>query len=259
MTRPVGGAELGRHLAPWRDRGSGILTDFDGTLAPIVDDPDQARPLPGTAEVLVALAARIDLVAVVSGRPASYLARQLPDAPGVVLAGLYGLERVVQGRVVESEEARRWRPVVAEVADRASGAAPAGVVVERKGPSVALHVRTAPQHAEWIEAFAAGEAARTGLAAHPGRMSVELRPPGGGDKGSVVEELGSPLARVAFLGDDRGDLPAFLALDRLRGSGRTTLAVAVASSEAPAELLDAADVVADGPPAVLAALRTLLD
>ncbi|MCU4186899.1 trehalose-phosphatase [Acidiferrimicrobium sp. IK] len=227
-------------------------------MAPIVDDPDAAEALPGSAEVLSALAARLALVAVVSGRPASYLTRHLPDARGVVLAGLYGLERVVDGRVVESDEARRWRPVVAEVADRAEREAPAGVTVERKGSSVALHVRTAPQHAGWIERFAEHAAGGSGLVAHPGRMSVELRPPTGGDKGSVVEELGASLSRVAFLGDDRGDLPAFAALERLRAGGVTTLAVAVDSTEAPAELLAAADVVAAGPAAVLEALRTLL-
>lgn len=222
-----------------------------------MDNPDDARPLPGSAEVLRALAATLTVVAVVSGRPASYLNRELSDAHGVVLVGLYGLERVVDGRIVESEEAQRWRPVVADVATRAEREAPAGVVVERKGLSVALHVRQAPHQVGWIEGFAADVASRAGLVAHPGRMSVELRPPGGGDKGSVVEELGAPLQRVAFFGDDRGDLPAFAALERLRTAGAATLAVAVDSSEAPPEILDAADVVVQGPEAVLEALRTL--
>ncbi len=208
--------------------------------------------------MLTALAERLSVVAVVSGRPAAYLSRQLPAAHGVVLAGLYGLERVVNGQVVESDEARRWRPAVSEVADQAAREAPGGVLVERKGSSVALHVRTAPEYAGWVERFAEAAAARTGLVSHPGRMSVELRPPGGGDKGSVVEELGAPLRRVAYIGDDSGDLPAFAALARLRAGGCTTLAVAVDSEEAPPELLTAADVVVYGPADVLEALRTLL-
>lgn len=252
--------DLVRALEPFRaaPATAAVMLDFDGTLAPIVDDPARAVPVDGAVEVLAALAGRLGVVAVVSGRPAAYLAERLHGASGVVLAGLYGLERVVGGRIVESPEAARWGREAGALADRAQTEAPAGVLVERKGPVVALHVRTAPEHQGWIDHFAQREADATGMVAHPGRMSVELRPPSGGDKGAVVAELGAGLSAVSFFGDDRGDLPAFAALGELRGRGATTLAVAVDSPEAPPELLAAADVVVDGPPAVLAGLRTLL-
>src|SRR4051812_8239399 len=54
-----------------------LLCDFDGTLAPIVDDPAAAGPLPGAVEVLARLSERLGLVAVVSGRPVSFLTAQL--------------------------------------------------------------------------------------------------------------------------------------------------------------------------------------
>ena len=59
-------------LAPFRDdpTGTGVFTDFDGTLAPIVDDPAEARPLPGVVDALAALAGRDGRVVVISGRPA---------------------------------------------------------------------------------------------------------------------------------------------------------------------------------------------
>jgi trehalose 6-phosphate phosphatase len=57
-----------------------LCLDFDGTLSPIVDDPNQARPLPGIVELLSPLAARFTAVAVVSGRPATYLARHAAAA-----------------------------------------------------------------------------------------------------------------------------------------------------------------------------------
>jgi trehalose 6-phosphate phosphatase len=62
---------------------------------------------------------------------------------------------------------------------------------------------------------------------------------------------------VCFVGDDRGDLPAYDALDRLAVRGVHTLRVAVASSEAPDELIARADLVLDGPAEVLAFLRRL--
>ena len=93
--------------------------------------------------------------------------------------------------------------------------------------------------------------------AHPGKMSVELRPPVQTDKGTVIAELGAQLDAVCFIGDDRGDLPGFEELRRLRSSGKSTLAVAVAGPETPPEVLDAADVVVEGPEGVIGLLEAL--
>jgi trehalose 6-phosphate phosphatase len=65
------------------------------------------------------------------------------------------------------------------------------------------------------------------------------------------------MAAVAYVGDDRGDLPAYDALDRLASRGAATLRVAVAGAETPAELVDRADLVLDGPAAVVDLLRRL--
>ncbi|HWG73136.1 MAG TPA: trehalose-phosphatase [Acidimicrobiales bacterium] len=253
-------ARLGESIRPFLadPERAAVLTDFDGTLAPIVDDPDQAVALPGAAEVLRRLVERYGAVGVVSGRPVSYLQERLPALPGVCLAGLYGLERsVADGEVEVHPEAAQWQEAVDEAATTADAEAPAGVRVERKGLAVTLHVRTAPQHAAWIGDFAQRQAAATGLQVHPGRRSVELRPPVDADKGTVVADLAAGWSAVCYLGDDRGDLPAFVCLERLRREGVTTLAVAVASAEAPAELLAAADLVVDGPAGALAVLEAL--
>jgi trehalose 6-phosphate phosphatase len=75
-----------------------MCLDFDGTLAPIVDDPNEARPLPGTVELLGHLAARFAAVALLSGRPADYLAKHAA-ALGVRYLGLYGLQEIRDGHV----------------------------------------------------------------------------------------------------------------------------------------------------------------
>src|SRR5512132_3024458 len=75
-----------------------VCLDFDGTLAPIVEDPNEARPLPGTVELLGDLAARFAAVALVSGRPADYLAEHVAAA-GVRYLGLYGLQEIRDGQV----------------------------------------------------------------------------------------------------------------------------------------------------------------
>jgi trehalose 6-phosphate phosphatase len=241
-------------------RAAGVFVDFDGTLAPIVDDPDQARALPGAAELLARLAERYGRVVVVSGRPLAYLAEHLGPAAGATeMVGLYGLERSTAAgdRSVIDSGAASWRPAVEGVARRADAAVPVGVHVERKGLAVTLHFRDAPELGPWVERFAAAEAGRSGLAAHPGKMSWELRPPVRTDKGTVVTELAGGLGAVCYVGDDRGDLPAFEALVRLAGHGVRTLAVAVGGPETPPELMAAADLIVADPAAVLAFLSIL--
>lgn len=244
---------------------AGVLTDFDGTLAAIVDDPGLSRPLPGAVDALHRLATVYRRVAVVSGRPASFLATHLELAgrpagagEGLLAVGLYGLEVADGGRVTTDPRAAGWRAVVDEVAGRAEADAPSDVVVERKGLTVTLHYRTAPHRAAWVEGYGAEQAARTGLVVHPAKMSAELRPPLAVDKGTVVGQLAEGLDAVCFLGDDIGDLPAFEVLDRLRATGVSTVKVGVRSDEAPPELLDAADLVVDGPEGAVAVLSALL-
>jgi trehalose 6-phosphate phosphatase len=233
-----------------------ILTDFDGTLSPIVRDPSTARPLPGAVDVLLALAQRFALVGVVSGRPVSYLRGHLGD--DLWLSGLYGLELFdgrEAGEVVELPEAASWRAVVSDVVERAQ--ATFGDAVEPKGLSLTLHFRVQPELGPTVRAWADDEAARSGLVVRAAKASIELHPPLSADKGVVVERAAAGLRAVVFLGDDVGDLPAFDALDRLATAGLHTLKVAVSTEEAPVAVLERADVVVDGPEGALALLREL--
>ena len=248
-------------LAPFRDDpgGTGVFTDFDGTLAPIVDDPAAARPLPGVVDALAALAGRYGRVGVISGRPASFLAEHL-GGRGVFLSGLYGLEFVADegGSIQAIEEAAPWREIVEAVAAAGDAALPAGISVERKGLCLTVHHRRDPSLEPESRAWVDAQAEETGLVVHPARMSFELRPPLKRDKGTVLAEAAEGRRQVCFLGDDRGDLTAFDTLDRMAGEGATVLRVGVDSPEAPAELLERADVVVEGPEGSLRILRGLL-
>lgn len=234
-----------------------MLLDFDGTLSPIVDEPASARPLDGVTEILEELTRSYRLVGVLSGRPVAFLVPLLP--PGLVISGLYGLEVVRDGRRIDHPYAGSWREVVEDVARSSRSLGPAGMDVESKGLSLTLHYRSHPELADAVLAWAKAQAARSGLVARPARMSVELHPPIAADKGTALEDLADGLAAVAYVGDDLGDLPAFDALDRLAADREMhTLRVAVASAEAPHELVDRADLVLAGPDAVLAFLRSLV-
>jgi trehalose 6-phosphate phosphatase len=249
-------ALAGLRAAPAR---AGIFTDFDGCLAEIVPDPDRARPVRGAATVLARLARRYRVVAVVSGRPVLDLARRL-RAPEVRLVGLHGMEELRDREVVVLPEAAAARARVDHAAARLEEALRGirGVALERKGAALAVHFRRAadPAEAERLAAPLVEAAARAeGLAVVPGRRILELRPPEGGDKGRAVRRIvrAEGLRAALVAGDDVGDLAAFEAVAELEVAVR----VAVASPEAPAELLERADLVVEGPADLVSLLRGL--
>jgi trehalose 6-phosphate phosphatase len=239
-----------------------LCLDYDGTLSPIVDDPEAAAPLEGTLELLGRLAGRFAAVALVSGRPARWLAGRAP-APGVRYLGLYGVEELVEGEVRVASEVEAARPA-ARAALEELGRHPAvtgsGAYLEDKGLSVGVHLRRVADPEPWAGpvAAAAGQVpARHGLRVEPGKLVWELRP-AGFDKGDAVRRVvvESGADAVVMVGDDRGDLAAFRAVEDLAAGSLGGLRVAVRSPESPRELLDRADLVVDGPEGVRDLLRT---
>ncbi|MER7004308.1 trehalose-phosphatase [Dactylosporangium sp. NPDC000555] len=244
-----------------RPQEASLAFDFDGVLSPIVADPRLSRPYPGVMAALGRLTELVGSVSIITGRPVADVLRlgdlgELAALEPFSIFGLYGMQRWDRaGRVVVSE------PVPAGVAG-ARGELPAlldavgepGVTVEDKAMSVAVHTRRADDP---HRAFAALQgplrelAGRHGLALEPGRMVLELRPPGV-DKGqalrAIVERHGA--RAVAYFGDDLGDLAAFDAVERLRETGVAGLKVCSGSDEVP-RLAARADLIVDGPPGVL--------
>jgi trehalose 6-phosphate phosphatase len=144
---------LSEHTAGLAARAhlTAICLDFDGTLAPIVDDPNEARPLLGTVDLLGHLAARFAAVALLSGRPADYLAEHAA-APGVRYLGLYGLEEIRDGHVWVDPRLEAARPaVMAAQQDLRDCAAvrDSGAYLEDKQYAVAIHTRRVTDHARW--------------------------------------------------------------------------------------------------------------
>jgi trehalose 6-phosphate phosphatase len=242
-----------------------ICLDFDGTVAPIVDDPAAARPLPGMVDLLGPLADRYAAVALVSGRPATYLASHAA-APGVRYLGMYGLEEIVEGRVQVDPRLEAARPAVAAAA-RDLAADPAvtgsGAHLEDKRYAVAVHTRRVADPGRWagpVGEAAARIAARPDLEVVPGRMVWELRPQVHSDKGDAVRRVRAESGAevLVVVGDDLGDLPGFAVAAGLAAEGGDGLRVAVRSAEAPPELLEVAELVVDGPEGVRELLEHLL-
>ncbi|MFJ6746677.1 trehalose-phosphatase [Streptomyces sp. NPDC091266] len=252
-----------------------VALDFDGTLADIVPDPEQARAHPEAAAALGRLAPRLRAAAVITGRPAAVAVRLggVTGAPGLeqlVVLGHYGAERwdAATGAV----QAPAPHPGVAAAAAELPGVLEESGVwhgswtdtaIETKGGrAVAVHTRRAadPQAAfDGLRAPLTALAERHGLIVEPGRLVLELRPPGM-DKGVALTDWvrETDATTVLYAGDDLGDLAAFAAVDRLRSEGRTGLLVCSGSNEV-AELAARADLVVDGPTGVVALLGALAD
>jgi len=242
-----------------------IASDYDGTLAPIVADPAAARPQPGANEALARLAPLVGILVVITGRAAMVAVElgQLDRVPGLIVLGQYGRQRWEAGTLTSPpappgvQEAREQLPGVLTAASAAEGS-----YIEDKGDALAVHTRRAADPDEALQRLRsplAGLAARTGLAVEPGRMVIELRP-SGSDKGQALEQLARErdCAAVMYCGDDLGDLSAFGAVERLRAAGTPGLTVASASGEVTA-LAERADLVVDGPGAVVELLNRIAD
>jgi trehalose 6-phosphate phosphatase len=250
-------APLSRALALARQalaaEPAGLLTDFDGTLSPIVHDPFMAGLVDGADGALSALAERLAVVAIITGRlPLD--ARRLIGVPGVLIVGNHGTEWLEpdasEATVAPGAEA------IGNAVETALARVPPmpGVVADHKGVSASVHYRQAPdpEAARTAILEALGDVEPLGLRIGHGRRIIEIRASALGDKGTaaraIIERF--DLRGALVMGDDTTDLDMFETVARLRGDGRLRAAiVAVGGSdrEVPPEVTAGADVVLANP------------
>lgn len=249
--------------------GTLLALDFDGTLAPIVDDPERAGADPDAVRALGRLGPVFRRIAIVTGRPAA-VALRLGG-----FAGVAGLESLT---ILGQYGAERWQapdgPIVAPPPPSGIGdverALPALLAdlgladlrVEHKSRAIVLHTRGRADPTGdllKIDAPVRALAVEHGLVAEPGKSVVEVRS-GDTDKGHALRDLQRETGarQVVFAGDDLGDLPAYDAVDAMRAEGVPGLLVASASHEQDA-LVARSDLVLPGPVAVAAWLGSLAD
>jgi trehalose 6-phosphate phosphatase len=236
------GSDLLARLAE-RPREAAILLDVDGTLAPIVLRPEEARVPDATRVLLRGLVERYGLVACLSGRPGDDAARVV-GVDGVRYVGEHGLEL--------EPDAERWAERLAAFAASVDWPAEPG-----KRLTLSFHYRSsadAPAAKAKLRVVA-DRALEEGLQPRWGRRVLEVRPPIDANKGTAVARLldESGLRRALYAGDDTTDLDAFRGLDALELAVR----VAVVSDEAPDELAACADLVVHGPDAFAEVLAQL--
>lgn len=249
-----------------------VISDFDGTLAEGSRDPAAAAIVPLARVALRRLAgiaaARPDrlAVAVLTGRTVADVARRV-RVGGIAYLGDHGLQA---GTYPRGGRVERLTTVVEPGHDASAAAAehfadrvpeilgrPPWLFVERKGPSVAFHVRQAEDRVAARSAVTAAiEAADRDspghdLAHYRGRLVVDLRPRTAGGKREALTRLLADLrpSTVIAFGDDSSDADAFAVLRAARAAGELDgLAVGVTGPHGmPEEVRDAADLVLETP------------
>jgi trehalose 6-phosphate phosphatase len=241
---------------------AGLLTDLDGTLAPIVSDPYAARPLPAAVEALHALRSRLAVVAVLTGR-AAHDARRMLGGDDFLVIGNHGVEWLEPGATTAAGRADLdWAP--AAVREVIAGLELGGDVwVENKTLSATLHFRNAPdpEAARARLRAALGDVTDRGLVVRPGRKSLEIRPAAAGDKGTALQGVISryALRGLLLLGDDVTDLDMFRVAAEARAAGRLDAAIFAVggAGEVPQAIEAAADLVLPDPGAAAELLSSL--
>ena len=259
------GKEARDLLRTWSEepRTVAVLTDIDGTLAPIVPTPDMSEVSEELKSLLQQLSERYLLVAGISGRKTED-AFYLIGLDDVVYFGNHGFEILRDGEVEVIPEALPYQEKVQELEHLArERLAPQGAFVEEKGITASIYYRNVPREVgEKCVRFVEREGERLGLRITVGRGVVEARPPIRADKGTAVRTLVEEYRpeRAMFIGDVTTDLDAFRELENLRNDGtlQEILRIGVASDEDPPEIKDQADIVVDGVEGVGRILRQLV-
>ncbi|MET3962453.1 trehalose 6-phosphate phosphatase [Marmoricola sp. OAE513] len=251
-----------------------IALDFDGTLSPIVGNPEVAHIHERAGDLLTRLADRVRTIAVITGRPARQVLAlggldDVGDEIGrhgheLVVLGQYGNERWTSAgrRVVSPKPPSGLASLIGDLPRILRQAGTPDAHIEEKGLAVGVHTRRCADPKAAFDALlpvlTAAAQARN-LTVEPGRYVIEIRA-GGMDKGIALRSLVAEhdVGGIVFVGDDLGDVPAFTAVRELRAQGMPALLVASGSDEESA-LRDLCDAVVDGPDGVMDFLEVLHD
>lgn len=230
----------------------GIVTDFDGTVSPIVSQPDAAQITPPNLDFLERLTSIVTTVAVVSGRTLSDLQSRLPIS-GLTLIGSHGMERLAGGEIIIAPETAQYRSIFDTILQELQDLPEKfpGVSLENKAITLAVHYRQAidvDKAGSYLEQILPSLASQHSLKIYKGRKVYEFRPPIDLDKGTILDQIveTNSLDFAFYLGDDVTDADAMNMVRTLREQGICDgFALAVKSEEMPRLITEAADLYLD--------------
>jgi trehalose 6-phosphate phosphatase len=228
----------------------GLISDFDGTLSPIVDQAEAAQLSPRIEVLLKELVTQVSMLAIISGREINDLRKRI-HIPEVKLIGNHGMEKWVDGRRVLADGVEEDQNAIASVAGHLEDRFAEGVWFENKGLSLSLHYRSVkdPQKFKQEQLLEMQKLAdRNGLRFSEGRMILEFKVNVDVNKGDALNDLAQQddLNAVIYIGDDITDMAAFEACKVLRKKGIKAYGIGVKSEESDPQVVASADYFLEG-------------
>ena len=239
-------ANFEQAVAPYRETASGLFLDIDGTLSEIVPLPHEATISPAIRAAVATLASRLELVCIVTGRPAAN-GKRMVGLEQLTYVGNHGMEWIQEGNVFTDRTAA---PYAADV-ERALEAVKqqcgrTDAIIEEKACSFAVHYRNSadPQAIEHMALQAIEQQDDCRVRVLTGKAHINVLPPVTLNKGTAVRSLveSHRLGWALIAGDDVTDIDAFReARDLASTSEFRCTNVAVLGEDCPPGLLELAD------------------
>ncbi|NWG09575.1 MAG: trehalose-phosphatase [Nitrososphaerales archaeon] len=211
--------EIEEFMRPYRR--TYILTDYDGTLTPIVDYPDQAILNPNVRDLLKSLVKdRRFILAIITGRTLKEII-QLIGIEGAYYIGNHGLEIKGPSLTFVHPMTEKLSLIISKICNdmKSKFESNHGVIVEDKGMTASIHYRMAPKNMTGEIKKVVRNTVRSyeDFEIRHGKMVVEIRPKVLWDKGDavlwLVRKLGEDGIPI-YIGDDKTDEDAFRKIDR---------------------------------------------
>lgn len=241
----------------------GLISDFDGTLSPIVALPKTAEMLPIHKQLLQELLQLLPVIAIVSGRKVSELVQKV-GLDGIEYFGNHGMERWRNGEGEWAPEVNEARPSLEKLIsilrslklDRVLG-------MEDKGLSVSLHFRNVNNPVKAMDSLRGKLhiiSTVNDLQLNEGKMIFEFRPNIPVHKGTALQTIieAHQVRTAIYIGDNTTDADAFRTAHRLREINVChCVAIGVHSSQTPDVIGEIADFMVEGISGVTALLQLL--
>lgn len=224
-----------------------LITDIDGTISEIVPTPMEARVSPKIRKTMEKLSNKFKYTGVMTGRSVKN-ALEIMKSDQLIYIGNHGLEKYKNGKITIDNNVKEYIPLIKNVALKIQSELNhyKCILYQDKELSFTIHYRLC-NNTDDIKKKALDIISKikesTQLKIVEGRMIIEIRPPIGENKGTILQKfiIANNIKKIIYLGDDITDSDAFNKLNELKGHGITTYNIVVRSAETPEYVIKSAD------------------